>query len=128
MKTKKPPGPSQIEQPAAISLKRARLDLSDDALRSDSSQATREPHHELSREHVQVSVVLPFGSPPGSYQFGLFRPDQIPLITTGGNAEVSQGATILDVEIDLTRYPAGQYLVGLKRDAGDWAFHRLTLR
>ena len=116
-------------QPVVPAVETARLDLGDQTgLRSDERGRKTEVPHELPRKRLNLSVILPFGSPPGQYQLGLFRLDQTSLTTTTGDAQVSQGTTILSVQLDLSGYPSGQYLVGVKRTLGDWTLHELTIR
>ena len=127
--TSAPPAQIQRQPSATPAVETARLDLSDQTgLRTDDRGRKTEVPHQLPGRRLSLSVTLPFASPPGPYQFGLFRLDQTALATTAGNAEVSQGATILSVQVDLSAYPPGQYLVGVKRASGDWSLHELTIR
>jgi hypothetical protein len=124
------PSAQAPNQPSTVSSEEtARLDLSDETgLRNDERSRKTEMPHQLPRKRVTLSVILPFGSPPGRYQFGLFQLDQTPLATTAGDAQVSRGTTTLSVGFDLSGYPASQYLVGVKRESGDWTLHELTIR
>jgi hypothetical protein len=107
----------------------ARLDLRDQpGQRSDRGSPRKDGPHELPPRRLNLSVVLPFGSPPGRYDFGVFRQDKTTLTTMAGDAEVSGGTTMLFVRVDLSAYDAGQYLVAFKRPIGDWTFHQLTIR
>lgn len=117
------------QPPPAPYAETARLDLSDQpGLRSDSRSPLKDGPHELPRRRLNAAVVLPFGSPPGQYDFAVFRLDKTILATTTGIAVVSGGTTTLNVRIDLSEYPAGQYQVAFKRPTGDWTFHELTIR
>jgi hypothetical protein len=127
--TASPPSAEIQHQPVVPAVETARLDLSDQSgLRSDERGRKSEVPHQLPRKRLNLSVALPFGSPPGQYQLGLFRLDQTSLLTIAGEAQVFQGATILSVQVDLSGYPSGQYLVGIKRALGDWPLHELTIR
>ena len=128
--TTSPPSAQVTNQrSAALSEQTARLDLSDaGSLRSNDGGRAIEVPHQLPRADINLSVILPFGSPPGRYQLGLFRLDQAVLATTTGDAQVSQGTTVLNVQLNLSPYPAGQYLVVVKRASGDWTLHELTIR
>lgn len=125
-------GPSvrvKNQPPVTAGEETARLDLSDESgLRSNERARKTEIPHELPPRRLNLFVTLPFGSPAGPYQFGIFRLDQTPLATMSGDAQISAGATTLHVHADLSRYSAGQYLVGVKRGSGDWTLHELTIR
>jgi hypothetical protein len=117
------------KQPVAAGEQTARLNLSDETgLRSDERTRKTEIPHQLPPRRLNLSVTLPFGSPAGPYEFGIFRLDQTPLAMTSGDAQISAGTTILHVHADLSRYSAGQYLVGVRRGSGDWTLHELTIR
>jgi hypothetical protein len=117
------------QPPIAAGEETARLDLSDETgLRSEERTRKTEIPHQLPPRRLNLFVTLPFGSPAGPYQFGIFRLDQTPLATTSGDAQISAGTTTLHVHADLSRYSAGQYLVGVKRGSGDWTLHELTIR
>jgi hypothetical protein len=115
--------------PPAPPIQQARLDLSDrTALRSGTAETLKDGSHWLPAGRLNLAVVLPFGSPAGQYDLGLFRLDQTPLVSLSGEAGISEGKTILHITVDLSRYDRGQYLVGFKRPSGDWTFHEVTIR
>ena len=123
-----PPIHVKNQPPVAAGEETARLNLSDETgLRSDERTRKTEMPHQLPPRRMNLFVTLPFGSPSGPYQFGIFRLDQTPLATMSGGAQISAGTTILHVHADLSRYSAGQYLVGVKRGSGDWILHELTI-
>lgn len=108
---------------------KAELDLRNQSIpRSDDAGRKTGPHQTLPRAFLDLTVQLPFASPPGMYEAGIFQLDQRPLVTAPARAEVRNGATLLRMQIDLSDLRTGERLFGFRRDVGDWAYTEVTIR
>lgn len=106
------------------------LDLRDwSAVRSDEERAEVEGKHlELHRGKLILSVYLPTGSQPGKYELAIIQKRNQPLLKLAGTAQVVEGRTILDVHLDLSRFRAGEFELGIRQPPWDWRYYPVTLR
>ena len=84
----------------------------------------------LPRGIVHLTVTLPLGSEPGTYQIGLFQDGQVePLMSTTGNGSVKgDGSTVLSVDLNSATFRTGQYALGVRKDDSEWSYFALVLR
>ena len=84
----------------------------------------------LPRGIVIVSVTLPLGSQPGTYDLEIYSDGQThPLLTASGQAILhSNGSTVLVVHLDSSKLRSGQYQLGVGKNDSDWSYSALVLR
>ena len=110
-------------------LVKAALDLRDQSIpRSDDPATTRRPAQILPRAFIDLTAQLPFASPAGEYQVGVFQLDQRPLVRAPAQAEIQDGMTLLKARINLSNVQAGRRLFGVKHGNGDWVYSEITVR
>jgi hypothetical protein len=110
-------------------LVKAALDLRDQSIpRNDDPAKTKSPSQVLPRAFIDLTAQLPFASPPGEYQAGVFHLDQRPIVRALARAEIQDGITLLKSRIDLSGVQAGRRLFGVKRRDGDWVYSEITIR
>jgi hypothetical protein len=79
---------------------------------------------------VHLALTLPLGSEPGVYQVQICRDDQTePLLATSGQAALlSDGSTLLKVNLDTYKLRAGKYALGVrKKEDSEWSYSPLVL-
>lgn len=86
---------------------------------------TRPRTWSLPNRRLDLTVYLPFGSEPGKYELRLTRAGQA-LLTASGNAQLSEGDTVLHVRVDLSKYSPGNYLVAVR--PGNWTDYPVRLK
>jgi hypothetical protein len=66
---------------------------------------------------------LPLGSGDGRYYVRVQRAAQGKVLTAAqGNAIISDGDVRLDIELDLTNLPAGEYLLSYRHAGESWHY------
>jgi hypothetical protein len=104
---------------------------SESETRGDSGK-TNTPAREiqrLPRSAVDLSIYLPLGSEPGSYEIQLFknRSDAIPLGTFSGVAQIENGLTVLRIAPDFSPFQAGTYSLAIRRNNASWHYYTVIL-
>jgi len=108
----------------------ASLDLKDRSVvrgNSDSSRSPKVNSLSLPRRRVSLTITLPFASPSGDYEVRILREVDKPLLTASGQAHIADGATLLNVHLDLGSLANGQYLLGIHRVPLDWTYHPVAI-
>ena len=92
------------------------------------STPTREIQR-LPRSAVDLSISLPLGSEPGSYEIQLFknRSDAMPLATFSGIAQIDNGLTVLRISPDFSPFQPGTYSLAIRRDNASWHYYTVIL-
>ena len=92
------------------------------------STPTREIQR-LPRSAVDLSIYLPLGSEPGSYEIQLFknRSDAIPLATFSGIAQIDNGLTLLRISPDFSPFQPGTYSLAIRRNSASWHYYTVIL-
>jgi hypothetical protein len=84
----------------------------------------------LPRGIIHLSLTLPLGSEPGTYQLQICRNGRTdPLVTVSGSAVLQpNGSTVLTVELNSTRLSTGPYALGVRMDDAEWSYSPLLVR
>jgi hypothetical protein len=81
----------------------------------------------LRREPEELTIRLPFGSKPGTYEIQLLKTADHPLLSATGEAKVENGVTSLTTRVDLSNYEPGKYLIGVRQIPFDWTYYPVTI-
>ncbi len=112
----------------AGSYQTAALDLKDRSVaRGDAGHAPRTEPLVLPPRPLDLTIYLPIGSEPGTYQVQLLKKIDEPLLTVAGEARVEHGNTVLRARIDLTHVASGAVLIGLRQPPSDWTYYPVTI-
>ena len=99
---------------------RTELDLRQYAVtRSDQKQSDRPPLP-LPRGRLNVTILLPVGSEPGSYEIQVLDSELKSTASATGQAEIRNYITTLQGTIDLNSIAPGTYQLALRRRGEDW--------
>ena len=105
----------------------ASLDLRPLAVTRSEEQKGAKPL-EVLRGHVNATILLPVGSPPGHYEVRILDRDLRVRASTTGSAEIRNYITTLEAAIDTSGLDAGDYQLTLRRQAGEWQMFPLRVR
>lgn len=83
---------------------------------------------DLARERLDLRVLLPVGSPSGTYEITVRDLDGGFSRTVTANARVSAGETSAQAKLDLTEAPRGPLRFGVRRPGADWAWIAVRVR
>lgn len=107
---------------------RTELDLRQYAVtRSDQKQSDRPPLS-LPRGRLTVTILLPVGSEPGSYEIQVLDSELKSRASATGQAEIRNYITTLQSSIDLQSLPPGAYQLALRRQGEDWHLFPATVK
>ena len=99
---------------------RTQLDLRPYALmRGETPQGDRPPLV-LPRARVLLTLLLPTGSEPGSYEVEIRDASATVKASAQGNADLRNQVTTLDVVLDLGSLLGGTYQIAVRRHGEDW--------
>ncbi len=82
----------------------------------------------LPRERLDLTIILPFGSEAGSYDVQFQGSGHRALISSAATARIDHGDTLVHVKWDLTKYPAGRYIVAWRQRPFGWATAEIIVR
>jgi hypothetical protein len=88
-------------------------------MRSDRPQLS-EPAFDLPPRLIRLTLVLPNGSEPGTYDIEVRAADDRAHATGSGNATLQHFITRLSTDIDLRSTPRGTCQLAIRRDGEDW--------
>ncbi len=83
---------------------------------------------ELARKRLDLRVLLPIGSPSGTYEITVRDLDGHFSRAVTANARVSAGETSAQAKFDLTEAPTGPLRFGVRRPGADWAWIEVRVR
>jgi hypothetical protein len=87
------------------------------------SASLRLPHRKLA-----LAITLPFATDAGEYQLQVLGERGDSLASASGIANIQpDGATLLNVKLDLSNVPAGMYRIGIRRVPWDWTVHPVVI-
>ena len=121
-------GPRISEQTANVAFEPATLNLSDSSVSRGGEGADQKSVPVLPRRPLDLTIILPFGSEPGDYQFELVNKDGRVLKTGDAIAKLRNGSTSLKTRIDAADYSVGDYRIGFRQQSFEWAFHAVRFR
>jgi hypothetical protein len=106
----------------------AALDLKDRSVaRGEAGHPPRTEPLILPPKPLDLTIYLPVGSEPGTYQVQVLKRIDEPLMTVAGEARIERGNTILRARIDLTHVAFGAILIGLRQPPSDWTYYPVTI-
>lgn len=107
----------------------ALLDLRDaSTTRGTEGQRRRTQPYILPAKRLEVTILLPVGSEPGSYEVQFLKDADKPLLNVSGGATVENGTTVLRAKLDLSRKNPGSYLIGLRQPPSGWTIYPVTIQ
>ena len=83
---------------------------------------------EISRQVKHLNVYLPLGSAEGPYELRISTTAGSAVFTTKSIASVKDGVTSIEMLVDLSSAPSGQYLFEVRRPNSEWNSYSLILR
>lgn len=81
------------------------------------------------RGRLALSIYLPLGSQPGSYEIHLLKKqsDSTPLATFSGTAKIENGLTVLRISPDFSNQEVGTYIIAIRHETESWRYYRVAL-
>jgi hypothetical protein len=116
------------EQIARIAPEPATLDLKESSGVRGDAKTLEKAIPVLPRGRLQLTVVLPFGSEAGKYQFRLVDAEGRVLKTGDAFSAVNAGATRMTTQLDTSGLSQGDYRFALRQEALDWIIYPVRLR
>jgi len=106
------------------------LDLRNRSLSRGAESNLVEPPLEVSRgvRVKHLTVYLPLGSPDGPYEIRITTTAGGVIFGTSGVASLKDGVTSIQVVVDLSSAPSGQYLFQVRRPDSEWHSYPVNLR
>ncbi len=82
----------------------------------------------LPRASLTLSIYLPLGSEPGQYEIELRKENDLsPLAKYSGTAHIENGLTVVTIELDLSKFPPGTYVLAFRHDREAWRMRYFAL-
>jgi hypothetical protein len=106
----------------------ATLDLKDSSGTRGDEKALQKAVPVLPRRPLELTIILPFGSEAGTYQFQFVDAEGHVLKSGEATAAVSNGSTALKTKLDTSNLAAGDYRIGLRQQSFNWIIYSLRLR
>lgn len=121
--------PISVQEPSGTVEQVAVLDLRGISVpRGPGEPAPAETGLSLSRATSELRIYLPIGSEEGNYEVQLVRSTTgPPIIHAEGTAELRNQIMILEVEVDLTEFAPGKYLLGVRLPRFSWRYYTVNL-
>jgi hypothetical protein len=91
-------------------------------MRSESERQEQQPLS-LIRDRLDLTILLPVGSEPGSYEVQILDSDLKSRASASASAAIRNFITTLQTTIDLHSLPAGAYQLALRREGEDWRLY-----
>ena len=121
--------PTQSKSGIGKTAMMAELNLQDRSIvRGLPNETEKEQLLQIPHGNLKLTVLLPFGSEAGTYEVQILRDVQRPLITSPGHATIIDGTTRLNVGLDTSELPIGQYLIGVHRLPFDWTYNKVFIK
>jgi hypothetical protein len=105
----------------------ARLDLRPYAIARGESQTTERPRLQLPRGQVLLTLLLPTGSEPGTYDVEIRDSGAVSMASAHGNADFRNQVTTLDVSVSTRFLSPGAYQLAVRRVGDQWAQFPVTI-
>jgi hypothetical protein len=98
---------------------RAQLDLRPYGLTRSDAQANRQPLV-LPRGRITLTMLLPVGSEPGTYEIQLLDADLTSRASATATADIRDFVTTLQSTFDLSSVRSGGYQLAVRRTGQEW--------
>jgi hypothetical protein len=82
----------------------------------------------LQRGRLNVTILLPVGSEPGTYEVQVLDSELRSRVTASGQAEIKNYITTLQTTLDLQSLPPGVYQLALRRQGDEWRMFPASLK
>ena len=82
----------------------------------------------LPRRKLELTVVLPFGSEAGTYQFRLVDAEGRVLTSGEATATIASGTTTMKTTLDTSALREGDYRFAIRQQALDWIIYPVRMR
>jgi len=82
----------------------------------------------LPARHLNLKIILPFGSEPGKYLIEFMDETGRVFANSDASAEIAAGETALTTHVDLSSKSPGNYTIGLRQQSFDWVRHQFQIR
>ena len=92
-----------------------------------SGQGTSPRPIALPRARINLTLLLPTGYEPASYELSLVDSHDALHASGSGRAQLRDFMTSLAVSLDLRRVPTGSYRLGIRVTSGEWLFVPVTI-
>ena len=83
---------------------------------------------EIPARRLDLNIQLPVGSEEGQYEVAVFKPSGERIAVTSGAAALVRNVMTLRVPLDLSRAPAGRYVLGIRRAEASWSWYEAEVR
>jgi hypothetical protein len=113
--------------PTAAAFEPATLDMRDLSPTRGAEDTLPAKPRLLPRKPLDLTVLLPIGSPEGVYELQLLDKTERPLLQTEAHADIRGGLTFMHLKLDLASYPPGDYRVRERRVPGGWIYSQVRL-
>lgn len=113
--------------PAERTLLRAQLDLRPYAITRGEPQRNLPPLS-IARGDLLLTLLLPTGSEPGSYDVEIRDSNALTRASSRGNAARRNYVSTLEVAIGVANVPRGEYTLAVRRDNNEWQLFPLRLQ
>jgi len=113
---------------AAVAFQPATLNLRDSSGIRGEGKVVPETIPVLPRRPLELTIILPFGSEPGDYQFKWIDAEGRVLLTGHTNASIHNGDTSLAARADTSAFGPGDYKIGLRQGSFNWVLYPVRLR
>jgi hypothetical protein len=118
-----PPGPKlengpniAKHQPQSNAYLEVVLDVRDQAVsRGENPPSAKAKYPQVPRGLLNLSIYLPFASESGKYRVKIYKSPNKPLFDAVGVAKVQKSVTVLEVKVDTSRMPPGEYVLETRR-------------
>lgn len=91
-------------------------------------QATASSPLRLSRDKLDLTILLPIGSEPGAYDVRVLGDSAHVVAEASGRAEIRDFVTTLHVTLDLRTAPAGDARIAVRHQGEDWHLYPASVR
>ena len=109
---------------ASIAFEPATLNLKDSSgTRGDGNTVQQQEMPALPRRPLELTIILPFGSEAGQYQFEWVDATGRVLAAGDANATIQNGITLMKTRSNTTGFTLGDYKIGLRQPSFDWVLY-----
>ena len=115
-----PGSESAAQRNQAVPVQRAELDLRKYVVARSEREKSEQQPVSLTRDRLSLTVLLPVGSEPGTYEVQVVDSELKSRASGSGSAEIRTFVTTLETTLDLRSVPSGPYQLALRRQGEEW--------
>jgi hypothetical protein len=86
------------------------------------------PALELAKRPLDLTIYLPVGSEPGTYEVQVFKEPGRPIWSGEGEAHLENHRTTLHMRVDLSDWKRGQYILAFGPKGAEWTYGPLVVK